>query len=95
MELGLEGLGVLSVPHVFFHQDITMSSRQPLVKESQGDSRTWRLQPLGGEMGPRIGSSTLGKGQDLGDLNTNTHIPTLYSHSFVVLRFDLRASYFS
>jgi hypothetical protein len=31
LELGFVGLGVLSVPHVFFHQDITTLGRQPLA----------------------------------------------------------------
>jgi hypothetical protein len=38
VEPGLEGLGVLSVPHVFFHQEITTLSRQPLAQGNQGES---------------------------------------------------------
>jgi hypothetical protein len=31
-----------------------------------GRIQTWKQQPQGGEVGPRIGSSILGKEQDLG-----------------------------
>jgi hypothetical protein len=38
LELGLEGLGVLSIPHVFFHQETTTTCRQALAQGNQGES---------------------------------------------------------
>jgi hypothetical protein len=38
MEIGLEDLWVLSVPHVFFHQETTTTSRQALAQGNQRES---------------------------------------------------------
>jgi hypothetical protein len=38
MEIGLEDLWVLSIPHVFFHQETTTTSRQPLAQGNQRES---------------------------------------------------------